>query len=87
MPSTCDACSGRWPDPADRIVDLEASVAYLHADPFFPAWTVLVLRRHATELLNPAPAEAVFAVPHEPVRLDAAARAARIARIRAGLGR
>lgn len=114
-------------------------MAYLHADQFFPGWTVLVLRRHATELFelepgerqglmdevsavaqalarvfgarkinyalfgnvlphlhwhvvprlpeDPAPAEAVFAVRHEPVRLDAETRAARIAQIRAGLGR
>lgn len=46
----CHACSGRWPDPADRIADLGESVAYLNGDQFFPGWTVLVLRRHATEL-------------------------------------
>jgi diadenosine tetraphosphate (Ap4A) HIT family hydrolase len=137
--AACDACGGRWPDPANRIVDLGASVAYLHADQFFAGWTVLVLRRHATELFelergeraclmdevsavaqglgalfgarklnyalfgnvlphihwhviprladDPAPGEAVFAIPHEPVALDPPARRARIARIRAALGR
>lgn len=138
-PPACDACRGRWPDPADRIAELVESVAYLHADQFFAGWTVLVLRHHATELFeleppertrlmdevsavahalarafgarkvnyalfgnvlphihwhviprlpgDPAPAESVFAVPHAPVALDAAARAARIARIRGELAR
>lgn len=135
----CPACSGRWPDPADRIADLEESVLYLHPDQFFPGWSVLVLRRHATELFelergqrgrlmdevsdvaralqlafgarkvnyalfgnlvphvhwhlvprladDPAPRDAVFAVPHEPVHLGPVERAERIARIRSGLGR
>ncbi len=55
----CVACLGAWPDPADRIATLDESVAYLHADQFFPGWTVLVLRRHATELFElDAPARA-----------------------------
>ena len=120
---SCAACSGRWPDPADRIAELPSSVVYLHADQFFPGWSVLVLRRHATELFeldpdqrarlieevsdvaralrpafdarkvnyalfgnllphvhwhiiprladDPAPREPVFAVPHEPLQLQA----------------
>jgi diadenosine tetraphosphate (Ap4A) HIT family hydrolase len=48
----CAACSGRWPDPADRIAELPGSVVYLHTDQFFPGWSVLVLRRHATELFE-----------------------------------
>ena len=48
----CAACSGSWPDPADRIAELPGSVLYLHTDQFFPGWSVLVLRRHATELFE-----------------------------------
>lgn len=33
------------------------SVAYLHDDQFFPGWTVLVLKRHATELFELGRAE------------------------------
>jgi diadenosine tetraphosphate (Ap4A) HIT family hydrolase len=32
-------------------------VAYLHDDQFFPGWSFLVLKRHATELWDLAPAE------------------------------
>ncbi len=46
----CRACLGHWPDPAFRVADLGPAVAYLHDDQFFPGWTVLVLKRHATEL-------------------------------------
>ena len=48
----CPACLGRWPDPALRVADLGVAVAYLHEDQFFPGWTVLVLKRHATELFE-----------------------------------
>lgn len=51
----CEACLGRWPSPEDRIAELPLTVAYLHADQFFPGWTVLVLRRHATELFQLSP--------------------------------
>jgi diadenosine tetraphosphate (Ap4A) HIT family hydrolase len=136
---TCAACSGRWPDPADRIAALDESVVYLHDDQFFPGWSVLVLRRHATELFelepderrrlmdevsdvaralqlafdarkvnyalfgnlvphvhwhviprlasDPAPRESVFALSHDPVRLSAAERSDRLARIRRHLDR
>lgn len=50
MTAPCPRCEGRWPDERDRIAELGASVAYLHRDQFFPGWTVLVLKRHATEL-------------------------------------
>ena len=50
--SACGACGGRWPDPADRISELRESILYLHTDQFFPGWSVLVLRRHATELYD-----------------------------------
>jgi len=49
-PAPCSACDGTWPDEAHRIAGLSLTVAYLHEDQFIPGWTVLVLRRHATEL-------------------------------------
>jgi diadenosine tetraphosphate (Ap4A) HIT family hydrolase len=48
--SGCARCEGRWPDERYRIAALDTSVAYLHDDQYFPGWTVLVLKRHATEL-------------------------------------
>jgi diadenosine tetraphosphate (Ap4A) HIT family hydrolase len=46
----CRACRGEWP-PADAfIADCGPANAYLNADQVFPGWTVLVLKRHATEL-------------------------------------
>jgi diadenosine tetraphosphate (Ap4A) HIT family hydrolase len=56
-PEGCPACTGAWPAAGQRIVDLGTSVAYLHDDQFFAGWTVLVLKRHATELWQLAPAE------------------------------
>jgi len=53
----CPACTGQWPSSAQRILDCGTSVAYLHDDQFFPGWSVLVLKRHATELWQLAPAE------------------------------
>jgi diadenosine tetraphosphate (Ap4A) HIT family hydrolase len=47
---TCPACTGRWPAPGQRIADCGVTIAYLHDDQFFAGWTVLVLKRHATEL-------------------------------------
>lgn len=55
--AACPACTGRWPATAQRIADCGASVAYLHDDQFFPGWTVLVLKRHATELWHLTPGE------------------------------
>src|SRR5262249_47113407 len=55
--AACLACTGQWPASALRIADLPTSVAYLGDDQFFPGWCVLVLRRHATELWQLAPAE------------------------------
>ena len=46
----CPACTGQWPAERQRIADCGTSVAYLHDDQFFPGWTFLVLKRHATEL-------------------------------------
>jgi diadenosine tetraphosphate (Ap4A) HIT family hydrolase len=53
----CRACGEGWPRPDHRIADLGLSVAYLHDDQFFPGWTVLVLKRHATELFELSRAE------------------------------
>lgn len=135
----CPACLGRWPSPDQRLAELDRSVAYLNDDQFFPGWTVLVLKRHATELFelsaaeraglieevsavagalaaafgavkinyvllgnelphihwhliprladDPAPRKSIWAIPHEPRRLTASERDARLATIRAQLGR
>ena len=48
--SECSACTGQWPQPGQRIADFDQSIAYLHDDQFFPGWTLLVLKRHATEI-------------------------------------
>jgi len=47
---TCKACAGEWPPKDHQIAALDHTVAYLHDDQFFAGWTVLVLKRHATEL-------------------------------------
>jgi len=46
----CRACRGDWPPAETLIADCGPANAYLYADQFFPGWTVLVLKRHATEL-------------------------------------
>ena len=51
-PIACKACAGEWPRPDHQIADLGLTTAYLHDDQFFPGWTVLVLKRHATELFD-----------------------------------
>ncbi len=48
----CKACAGEWPPKDHRIADLGLTVAYLHDDQFFAGWTLLVLKRHATELYD-----------------------------------
>ncbi len=50
--SDCRACLGHWPDPVLRIADLGPAILYLHDDQFFPGWSVLVLKRHATDLFE-----------------------------------
>ncbi len=55
--SGCPACLAHWPDAACRIAVLGLTVAYLHDDQVFPGWTVLVLKRHATELYELTPQE------------------------------
>src|SRR6266508_3364137 len=49
---TCKVCAGEWPGKEQKIADLELSAAYLFEDQFFPGWTVVVLKRHATELYD-----------------------------------
>jgi len=51
-PAECAACCGRWPDVDNQIITLTESKVYLHEDQFFPGWTVLVFKRHATELFQ-----------------------------------
>ncbi|HEX2055659.1 MAG TPA: HIT family protein [Nitrospiraceae bacterium] len=50
--STCRTCSGDWPLKNLYIADCGDTEAYLHEDQFFTGWTVLVLKRHATELFH-----------------------------------
>ncbi len=52
MRADCLACSGAWPRADHRLVELGTSIAYLNEDQFFPGWTFLVLKRHATELFQ-----------------------------------
>jgi len=56
---TCRACQGKWPKQDRFIADLGLSKAYLHEDQFFPGWTVVVFKRHATELFHLAPTERI----------------------------
>lgn len=53
----CKACQGSWPKADHFIAHLGLSRAYLHEDQFFPGWTVVVLKHHATELFHLAPTE------------------------------
>lgn len=46
----CKACTGTWPARDHMIVDCGLTIASLFEDQYFPGWTVLVLKRHATEL-------------------------------------
>jgi len=56
---TCKACQGSWPKEDHFIADLGLSKAYLHDDQFFNGWTVVVFKRHATELFHLAPTERI----------------------------
>ncbi len=51
-PPACQGCVGGWPRPNHFIADCGLTRAYLHEDQFFPGWTVLLLKRHATELFD-----------------------------------
>ena len=57
---TCKACQGTWPREDHFIADLGLAKAYLHEDQFFPGWTVIVFKRHATELFHLAPTERIM---------------------------
>ena len=46
----CLACRPDWPAADGFIADCGPARAYLHEDQFFPGWTLLILKRHATEL-------------------------------------
>jgi diadenosine tetraphosphate (Ap4A) HIT family hydrolase len=56
---SCRACAGTWPASDHFIADLGLSMAYLHDDQFFRGWTVVVFKRHATELFHLAPTERI----------------------------
>jgi diadenosine tetraphosphate (Ap4A) HIT family hydrolase len=55
----CKACTGAWPLSDHFISDFGLSKAYLHDDQFFSGWTVVVFKRHATELFHLAPTERI----------------------------
>ncbi len=61
---TCKACQGSWPPKTHLIADLDLSKVYLHEDQFFPGWTVVVFKRHATELFHLAPTERILLMEH-----------------------
>jgi diadenosine tetraphosphate (Ap4A) HIT family hydrolase len=48
----CLACRPDWPPREAFIADCGPANAYLHEDQFFPGWTLLILKRHATELYD-----------------------------------
>jgi diadenosine tetraphosphate (Ap4A) HIT family hydrolase len=48
----CRACRGEWPAADAFIADCGPAKAYLHDDQFFAGWTVVVLKRHVTELYD-----------------------------------
>jgi len=52
MAGVCQACAGSWPAADHYIADWGLSRAYLADDQFFAGWTILVLKRHATELYD-----------------------------------
>jgi diadenosine tetraphosphate (Ap4A) HIT family hydrolase len=52
MVAPCTACAGSWPPVDHYIADCGLSRAYLAEDQFFTGWTILVLKRHATELCD-----------------------------------
>ena len=56
---SCAVCSGTWPGSEYLIADLGLSLAYLYEDQFFSGWTVLIFKRHATELFHLAPTERI----------------------------
>ena len=57
MKAACAACDKSWPPSEARIVGFPLSDAYLHSDQSVLGWTLLVLRRHATELFDLTEAE------------------------------
>ena len=48
----CKVCTGEWPRSDHFLADCGQTRAYLHEDQFFSGWTILVLKRHATELFH-----------------------------------
>ena len=48
----CRACGGEWPPATAFIGECGPANAYLHDDQYFAGWTVVVLKRHVTELYD-----------------------------------
>jgi diadenosine tetraphosphate (Ap4A) HIT family hydrolase len=55
--SACEACRGDWPLKDHFIADFGLVRVFLHDDQFFPGWTIVLLKRHATELFHLAATE------------------------------
>ena len=81
----CEACLGRWPETTHRIADCGLTVAYLHADQFLPGWTVLVLKRHATELYELTREERAALIEEVSAVAEGLARAFRPRKVNYGL--
>lgn len=56
-PDRCAMCERLTGEGNHFIADLAVSRAYLNPDQYFPGWVFVVLRRHAEELYELAPAE------------------------------
>ena len=48
----CRICEKAWPPEDHYIGDLGLTKAYLFEDQFFAGWTVLILKKHRTELFE-----------------------------------
>ena len=55
--TTCETCHAQWPGASYWIADLGETILYLNPDQFFPGASLLVLKRHVTELFQLARCE------------------------------
>jgi diadenosine tetraphosphate (Ap4A) HIT family hydrolase len=49
---SCKICDGAWPLEDHFLGECGLTKAYVFEDQFFPGWTVLVLKDHASELFE-----------------------------------
>lgn len=52
MRDRCETCHAQWPGEGYWIANLGETILYLNPDQFFPGASLLVLKRHATELFQ-----------------------------------